>query len=119
MAEKENSTPTRLDDFILLGREGKAVEAEVFLRKIPIVQKAHPDETDDAMSEIDAYLLSADFTLRAEGGTGTVSKVYVVGYEDESVATARVNRNIANDRLKMDYRRLEEAKVKFKEKFFE
>ncbi len=109
----------RLEDYILLASQGGEVRAQVELRRQPIKQKVHPEETPDMSDEIAMYLLMADYTLTADGRTSKVSKVYMLGSEEESLDSARINRNIATERLKMDYRRLEEGNVKLlEEKFF-
>lgn len=116
LSEKDN--PGRLEDFIALAREGKKIQAEIELIKQDIQQKAHPDETEERKGELNGYLLIGDYTFKAEGESSRVSKVYMMGFAKESLDTSRLNKNIANDRLKMDYQRLKDAKVKFEPKYF-
>jgi hypothetical protein len=47
-----------------------------------------------------------------------VPKVYIFGSEEESLTTAKMHKNIANERLKRDYQRLKDATIKIKEKYF-
>lgn len=119
MALMEKDRPVRLEDFIALAREGKRFEAEIKLEKQSIVQKAHPDETEEGKSEINAYLLIGDYTFRMEGESRKVSKVYAIGYTGESLDADRLNKNIANERLKMDYQRLKDAHITFEPRHFE
>ncbi len=117
-ARIEKGKPVRLEDFIVLAREGKKVQAEVELSKQGIQQKSHPDVTEERRSEVDAYLLMGDYTFKLEGESWKVSKVYMMGFAHESLDTARLNKNIANDRLKMDYQRLKSANIQFEAKYF-
>ncbi len=114
----EAANVQRLEDFIALAQQGKKVTAEISLRRQLVEQKVHPDETSEVKEAISMYLLLADFTLTAEGKTGKVSKVYTFGSGEESLDGARVNKGIANARLKMDYRRLKDAGIICEEKLF-
>lgn len=108
----------RIEDFIALANEGKDVHAAVELKKQVVVQKVHPDETEDMKSEIDMYLLIGVYTFRVGNKVKQVSKVYIYGSLEEPPGVFWVNINIANTRLKMDYRRLKDAKITFEEKYF-
>jgi hypothetical protein len=118
MAEEAVETQRRLEDYIALAQQGKRVRVEVKLRTQPVQQKVHPEETEDLRAEIAMYLLIGDFTLTAEGESCVVSKVYAFGAEKEPLESAQVNRSIANERLKMDYKRLKDAKIAVDEKYF-
>jgi len=37
---------------------------------------------------------------------------------EESLNDARINKSIANERLKMDYKRMKDANITFEEKYF-
>jgi hypothetical protein len=108
----------RLEDYIALAQQGKRVRVNVDLRKQPVRQKVHPEETADMAEEISMYLLLADFRLTADGESCLVTKVYAFGAEGEPLESARVNRNIATERLKMDYKRLKDANIAVDEKYF-
>ena len=116
----EKSEPVRLEDFVVLARKGKKVEAKIELRTQNIQQKIHPSETEGKRGEIDAYLLIGEYTLKVKGESweGQVSKIYVWGFAEESLDIRRLHRNIANDRLKIDYQRLKEANIEFEAKYF-
>jgi CBS domain-containing protein len=109
---------SRLAYFIGLAKKGKKVRVEVDLRKQRVAQRVHPDETDDMTGDADLYLLIGDFLCESEGQTSTISKIYVYGAMSESVVAGRVNSGVANERLKMDYQRLKDAKIAFEEKYF-
>jgi hypothetical protein len=47
-----------------------------------------------------------------------VTKVYMFGSSEESPDSVKINKSIANARLKMDYQRLKDAKISFEEKYF-
>lgn len=132
----EKSGLGRIEDFIALAGEGKEIHAEVELKKQVVAQKVHPDETEDMKREIDMYLLIATYTFRVEKEVKKfskvymyeevskgymreeVSKVYMYGSLEESPDAAKVNKSIANARLKADYQRLREANITFEEKYF-
>jgi hypothetical protein len=118
MTEAAVETQRRLEDCIALAQQGKRVRVEVKLRKQAVQQKVHPEETADMREEIGMYLLMADFTFTANGESGAVSKVYAFGAEGESLESAKVNRSIATERLKTDYKRLKDANIAVEEKYF-
>ena len=77
-----------------------------------------PDETDDMDTEMDMYLLIADYMIATQGEIKTISRVYVMGSSEESSTESKVNVHIANECLKMDYQRLKDANIELDEEFF-
>ena len=118
MSTTEKERLLRIEDFIALSREGKEVRLKVNLKKQLMTQKVHPEETEEMRSEIDMYLLIGDFVFTIDDQSHTVSKVYVLGSAGEPSDALKVNKSIANERLKMDYKRLKEAGITFEEEFF-
>jgi hypothetical protein len=114
----EKDKPLRLEDFIVLSKGGQKLEAEIELRKQYIIQEVNPDETGERRDEVDAYLLIGDYDFELEGESYKLSKVYLMGYTTEPAYIAKLNRNIANNRLEMDYQRLKDADIKLKAKYF-
>ena len=108
----------RLEDFIALARKGGPVTIDIELKKQLIKEKVHPDESDDMTDELDMYLLSGEFVCGSAGEIVTITKVYVMGSIEESLVASSGNKNIANQRLRMDYGRLKDAGIQIKEKFF-
>jgi hypothetical protein len=108
----------RLEDIITLASEGKDINAEVELKKQVLTQKVHPEDTEGMKREIDMYLLIGVYTFQIGNEIKQVSKVYVYGFLEEPPGAFWVNVNIANARLKIDYQRLKDAKIVFKEKYF-
>ena len=108
----------RIEDFIMFSEQGNKVGATVELRKQIVTQKVHPEETSEMKSEIDMYLLFVDYTFAVGTNTKKVSKSYMYGSSVESLNDGKINKNVANERLKMDYKRLKSAKIEFEEKFF-
>lgn len=108
----------RIEDFIALAKLGKDVKVTVELRKQLVAQKVHPGDTEEMKGEIGMYLLLGDFTFNVGGDIKNVSKVYMFGSLEESLDASNVDRNIANERLKVDYQRLKIANITFKEKYF-
>ena len=108
----------RIEDFIALAKGGKQVDASIKLRKQSVSQKVHPGQTEEMKGEMDMYLLIGDYSFTAGGEPKKVSKIYVYGSSEESLNDAKINKSIANERLKMDYKRLQDAKITFEEKYF-
>jgi len=108
----------RIEDFIALAKEGKEVNLEIELKKQLVTHKVPPGVTEDMKDEVDMYLLTADYIFKIGKDLKLVSKVYMFGSSEESPDALKVNTSIANARLKMDYQRLRDAKITFKEKYF-
>jgi hypothetical protein len=107
-----------LEDFIRLAKEGEDVRVSVELRKEHIPVKVHPAHSEEGKSETESYLLVGDYTCTVGEEVYQVPKVYVFGSAEESLEAGKMHKNIANERLKRDYRRLQEAKIKVEERFF-
>lgn len=114
----EKTEFSRLEDFIDLAKEGKDVHVTIELRKQLVAQRVHPGDTEEMKGEIDMYLLIGDYTFRVGKEVKSVSKVYMYGSSEESLDAVKVDRNIANARLKMDYQRLRNANITFEEEYF-
>ena len=110
----------RLDDFIKLARAGQTVQLQVKVYKSLIKQVEQSESTDDIIVENDMCLLMADFTpiQSAREKPAVVKKVYAICPINEREIDAKTTRNIANERLKMDYARLKEANIRFEEQYF-
>jgi hypothetical protein len=108
----------RIEDFIALAKEGKDVQVSIELKKQVVAQKVHPGDTEDMKREIDMYLLIGAYTFSVGRDVKQVSKVYVYGSLDEPPGIFLANINIANARLRSDYRRLRDANIKVEEKYF-
>jgi hypothetical protein len=119
MAEGAAKTQQRrLEDYVVLARQGKRVQVDVKIRKQVVQQKVHPEQTTDLRDEIGMYLLLADFTLTAEGESCVVTKVYAFGALREPLDSANVSRSIATARLKIDYQRLKDGNIAVDEEYF-
>ena len=118
MEKPTNGLKTRLENIIELAESGKQVRILVDLYKKDVKQLGHPEETDDINEEIDMCLLIADFIPVGFEGAPRITKVYAVCLIDEIEMDVKITRSIANERLKMDYKRLQDAKIEFEEKFF-
>jgi hypothetical protein len=108
----------RIEDFIALAKEGKQVIASIELRKKIVSEKVHPGTFDQIKSEVDMYLLFGDYTFSVGKDMKKISKIYMYGSSEEGLNEANINKSIANARLKMDYKRLRDANIILKEKFF-
>ncbi|HMK60022.1 MAG TPA: hypothetical protein VK452_02615 [Dissulfurispiraceae bacterium] len=108
----------RLEDFISFAKTGSKINASVDLNKRPISQKVHPGNSEEMNSELDMYLLIADYKFKVGGDSRMVSKVYLLGSSAESIDESKVQVNIANARLKEDYNRLKNVNISFEERFF-
>ena len=114
----EINTCNRIEDFIVLSEQVDKVSATVELRKQIVTQKVHPEDTAEMKNEVDMYLLFGDYTFSVGTNTKKVSKSYMYGSTIEATNDAKISKNIANERLKMDYKRLKNAKVELEEKYF-
>jgi len=108
----------RIEDFIALVKKGAKVDLKIELKKRLVTEKVSPDVTADRKDEMDMYLLIADYIFKVEKDMKIVPKVYMVGSSEEPLDIIKVNSNIANARLTMDYQRLKDANIKFEEKYF-
>ena len=109
----------RLEDFILLARRGGGIDLTVELEKRLFTRKFGPYMGGEPEDEIDMYILAAEYDFVVEGKTYEVTKFYAFGTEGELPNTARREIAVANERLKMDYKRLKEANIVFSEKFWD
>ena len=109
----------RLEDFISMARNGEKVDLTVVLNKRIFTRKFDSYTTGDPEDEIDMYILSADYLFVVAGEAMEVTKYYVSGIEGESFIATKSNMHVANERLKMDYKRLREAKIIFSEKYWD
>ena len=111
--------PVRIQDFIDLAKKGKKVHLKIELEKQIVSQKTHPGDSEENKSPIDLYLLIGNYIFEVDRNMNKVSKVYVYGNTAESLLDgAKINKSIANLRLKMDYKRLTDSNIKFEEKYF-
>lgn len=108
----------RIEDFIALAKEGKDVTVRVDLRQEFVSQKIHPGDTEELKEAIDMYLLFGDYSFKIGNWKKLVSKVYMHGSTGESLNEAKINKSIANERLKLDYQRLKDVNIQIKEKYF-
>ena len=108
----------RLEDFIGLAKQGKKTSLKVELTRYPIISNQPPEKRYLVKACKDMYLLIADFLFGNEPDIITVSKVYAMGCADESAGEEQANKEVANERLKMDYERLRKVELDFQEKFF-
>ena len=115
----EHSTFNRLEDFISLARKGEKVVLTVTLNKQIFTRKFDPYTMGEPEDEINMYILSANYIFVFEGKTNEITKFYAFGIEGEAPNIIKRNISVANERLKMDYKRLREAKIVFKEIFWD
>ncbi|MEJ2033556.1 MAG: hypothetical protein P8Y63_11060 [Deltaproteobacteria bacterium] len=115
MVEIEAGLPLSLDDVMTIAA-GKRARLSVELATRPVIDRA-PAEIGG--SEAEAYLLTAHFHFNIDGEPYRVSKPYVEGFQDEPGETAVAHRKIANERLRRDYRRLQEAGFEIESRYFE
>jgi hypothetical protein len=106
---KQNGYDERVEDLVSLAKSGKGGQIEVNLSKEIVKQTTHTEETDDLKEEKDLYLLIGYFKmLDAREKHHEVTKVYAIGNINDTEIEEKIIRNIANERLKMDYRRLQD-----------
>ena len=106
----------RLEDLIKLSLSGKTVRIEVKIFQKIVNEVSRSESTNDTNIPTKMSLLMADF--RSVGGPEMVRKVYAICPLNEDEVYAKKTRQLANQRLKMDYTRLKEANIIFEEKYF-
>lgn len=108
----------RIEDFIELANKKQGISVTVKLCEVPVIQKVHPEQTEDMDREINMYVMFGDFSFVVDSAKKTISKSYVYGSKEASGDISAVNRSVANDRLKMDYKRLKGAGIEVEEVYF-
>jgi hypothetical protein len=109
----------RLEDFISLAKQGKQIQVLIDITKkivTPVVDTLQKPEDEKGNNNM--YLLIGEYSFTVAGEALKVSKVYAFGTFTHSRDSLEQNMRYANDRLKMDFKRLKEVKIKFEEKFF-
>ena len=114
----KQSVFSRLEDFITIARKGKEVELTVGLDKRLYTRKFAPYSMGDPGDEIDMYILAANYVFVVEGKIHEFTKFYASGVEGDSPSAVQREIDVANERLKMDYKRLRDANIIFSEKFW-
>lgn len=107
----------RLEDFISLAQKGEKIKASISLKEMLAAQKVHPGNTDDMDTDVEMYILIGEFTFSLVGSEKKISKSYIFG-SNESNTEKPLEKKIANQRLKKDYKRLKEAGIELKEILF-
>jgi hypothetical protein len=117
---KTSDTPGfgRLEDFISFAKTGAKIHASVDLQKQFVSQKIHPGNTEEMKDEMDMYLLTAVYTFKIGGDSRKVSKVYMFASGGEPADDAKIGVQIANARLREDYKRLIDVNISVEETFF-
>ena len=108
----------RLEDVISLAKEGKRVDIEIELKNVPMIRDIPSGEAHEVAHKINTHLLIAYYTFKIDLQSYKFSKVYMFATTEESLISAQMNKDIANDRLQVDYKRLKNAHIHFHEKFF-
>jgi hypothetical protein len=114
----EKSKFGRLENIISLAKEGKHIQTSIDLKKKFVTPTVNSEETDDTKSNNNMYLLIGEYNFTVAGEAHKVSKVYAFGTFQHSGDSLEQNMHFANERLKIDYRRLKEVKIEFEEKYF-
>ena len=115
----EHSMFSRLEDFISFARKGEEVDLTITLNKEIFTRKFEPYTSGEPEDQIDMYIFSADYAFLVQEKIYEVTKLYAFGVEGEPLNITKHNITVANERLKMDYKRLREANINFKEKFWQ
>ena len=109
----------RLEDFISLAKQGKQIQVLIDITKKIVTPVVDPlQKPEDEKGNNNMYLLIGEYSFTVAGEELKVSKVYAFGTFTHSRDSLEQNMSYSNDRLKMDFNRLKEVKIKFEEKFF-
>ncbi len=107
---------TRLEEVLEKAKTADKKSCKVTLYKQPVKFLVHPEA--EITEELEAYLYTADFEFDIDGKHYAVRKVYATEFATESFEAKLACRNLANARLKEDYKRLKEAGIEVEEKYF-
>jgi hypothetical protein len=108
----------RLEDFISLAKQGKYIQVSIDLKKQIVIPKVNREESGNIKIESEFYVLLGEYSFDVEGKVWKISKPYMYGVSEESMNMASREKQIANERLKMDFKRLREVNITFDEKYF-
>ena len=109
----------RLEDFISLAKQGKQIQVLIDLKNKIVTPAVDPHQKpEDAKGNNNMYLFIGEYSFTVAGETHKVSKVYAFGTFIHSRDSFEQNMHFANERLKIDYKRLKEVKIEFEEKYF-
>jgi hypothetical protein len=108
----------RLEDFISLAKQGQHIQVSIDLKKQIVIPKVNRGESGNVKIESEFYVLLGEYSFYVEGNVKKVSKPYMYGVSEESTNIVLIEKQIANERLKMDFNRLREANITFEERFF-
>ena len=108
---------TRLEEIIEKAKGAKEAACQVELLKQPVKFLVHPEA--EITEEMEAHLYTADFHFTIDGQSYEVRKSYATEFATEPFEAKKACLNLANARLKEDYKRLKEAGIQLEEKYFE
>ncbi len=108
---------TRLEEILEKAKVAEKKSCSVRIFKQPVKYLVHPEA--EITEEMEAFLFTADFDFDIDGKRYVVRKVYATEFATESFEAKLACRNLANARLKEDYKRLKEAGIEMEEKYFE
>ena len=108
---------TRLEEILEKAKRAEKKLCSVKLFKQPVRYLVHPEA--EITEEMEAFLFTADFDFALDDRHYLVRKVYATEFATESFEVKLACRNLANARLKDDYRRIKEAGIEIEEKYFE
>jgi hypothetical protein len=109
----------RLEDFISIAKKGEKVDLTVVLNKRIFTPKFGAFTMENPENEIDMHIFSADYLFVVAGETIEITKYYGSGIEGKSLIETKNTIYVANERLKIDYKRLREANINFLEKYWD
>ncbi len=108
---------TRLEEILEKAKGAEKVNCSVTLFKQPVKYLVHPEA--EITEEMEAFLYTADFNFEIDGKNYIARKTYATEFATESFEAKMACRNLANSRLKEDYKRLKDAGIEVEEKYFE
>ncbi|HMK50297.1 MAG TPA: hypothetical protein VK435_09610 [Thermodesulfovibrionales bacterium] len=115
----EEGVLNRLEDFISLAKSGEGIDLTVSLNRHVLTRKFYPYKPGESEDEIDMYFLAADFVFKVGDRTHEITKFYASGIEGDSASNMAKSVHVANERLRMDYKRLIGAGLVFSENFWD
>jgi hypothetical protein len=109
----------RLEDVIFLANNGKFVKGSVSLDKQLIEIRIKPETMETGAEWTEAYLLLGNYIFLFDDRAREISKVYAFGKARSDGSVSVLDKLVANERLKVDFKRLKAARIEIEEVYFE
>jgi hypothetical protein len=109
----------RLENYIVLAKKGESIRASIELSKQTIKMGVATNGESGPGIEMEAFLLLGTYRFILGGEVRSVSKVYALCAGQGGIEEEKRDKKVADERLRMDYKRLKEAGIEIEDRYFE